>query len=171
MSMLDSFIHGEALTEILIEGHNPYARQTLTAEAAEALRKHIQAPDSLLAYVCGREVRSGSGVFAVTQSKFLVYHAARKAVTSLEPSQISHFEAVRGRYGHTVRVHAQGKTYSMYGADKSLASAMHEALVDRGVHSAFEDKAPRGTLWAAYSGPFPSAENCLADARQRLSVA
>jgi hypothetical protein len=171
MSMLDSLIHGEALSEILMEGHNPYARQKLTAEAADALRQHIHAPDSLLAYVCGREVLSGAGVFAVTSSKFLVYHGAKKTVTAVELNQISHFEAVRGKYGHTVRVHAQGRTHAMFGVDKAMAAAMHQALVDKGISSAFEDKAPRGTLWEAYSGPLPSAEICLADARQRLSAA
>jgi hypothetical protein len=171
MSLLDSFIHGDALTQILIEGHNPYARQKLDTAAADALRQHVHAPDSLLAYVCGREVMSGTGVFAVTEGKLLVYRSATHGVTPFALAQISQVEAVLGKYGHTVRVHAQGRTYALYGTDKSLAQALHEALVAKGVASTFEDKAPRGTLWAAYSGPQPTAENCLADARQRLLAA
>jgi hypothetical protein len=170
MSLLDSFIHGNALTEILIEGHNPCARLKLSTEAADALRQHIHAPDTLLAFVAGREVMSGAGIWAVTQGKFLIHHQAAQTVTALDLSQITLFEAVRGKYGHTVRVSAQGKNWAMYGADKDLAENMHQALSARGIRANFEDKPPRGTLWAAYSGPLPSPEHCLSDARQRLAV-
>ena len=47
MSMLDTFIHGDALTEIFIEGHNPYARQQLSTQATDALRQHIHAAHDL----------------------------------------------------------------------------------------------------------------------------
>jgi hypothetical protein len=59
----------------------------------------------------------------------------------------------------------------MYGVDKSLAGAMHQALLARGITSSFEDTSPRGTLWNAYSGPHPSVDDCLLDARQRLLAA
>ena len=169
--MLNSLLHGAALTEFLIEGHNPYARQKLNTQAADALRQHIHSPDSLLAYVCGREVMAGAGVFVLTQNKFLVYHGATGTVSAMALKQIGQAQAVRGKYGHTVRVHTENRTYAMYGADKSLAGAMHQALLAQGVASAFEDEAPRGTLWAAYSGPHPSADDCLLDARQRLLAA
>lgn len=171
MSLLDSFLHGDALTEILIEGHNPHARQKLNTAAADALRQHVNAPDALLAYVCGREVMSGAGVFAVTQSQLLVYHGVTHTVTPIALNQVRQVEAVRGKYGHTVRVHAQGRSYALFGVDKELADAMHQALTGQGVQSTFEDKPPRGTVWAAYSGPHPSAQSCLADARQRLMAA
>lgn len=171
MSLLDSFIHGNALTEIFIENHNPHARQKLSTEAADALRQHIHAPDSLMAYAMGREVMSGSGVWAVTSSKFLILHGVTQTVTALDLGQITRFEAVRGKYGHTVRVSAQGRNWAMYGTDKDLAGALHRALSACGIASSFEDKPPRGTLWQAYSGPHPSAEQCLDDARQRLMAA
>ena len=170
MSMLDTFIHGDALTEIFIEGHNPYARQKLSTQATDALRQHIHAPDTLQAYVCGREVMSGAGVWALTANQFLIHHTVTSTVTAMALSQITRFEAVRGKYGHTVRLSAQGRTWAMYGADKDLAGAMHQALAAQGISSTFEDKPPRGTLWAAYSGPHPSADQCLSDARQRLAA-
>jgi hypothetical protein len=169
--MLKSLIHGAALTELLIEGHNPYARQKLNTETADALRQHIHAPDTLLAYVCGREVLAGAGVFALTQEKFLAYHAATGTVSTVAINQIGQAQAVRGKYGHTVRIHTEARTYAMYGVDKSLAGAMHQALLARGIASTFEDKSPRGTLWSAYSGPHPSVDDCLLDARQRLLAA
>ena len=85
--------------------------------------------------------------------------------------EVSHFEAVRGRYGHTVRLDVQGRRYSLYGVDAELARGMHQAFQALGVASQFEDKPARGTLWAAYSGRHPSAEDCLTDARLRLLAA
>ena len=114
---------------------------------------------------------AGAGVFVLTQNKFLVYHGATGTVSATALKQIGQAQAVRGKYGHTVRVHTENRTYAMYGADKSLAGAMHQALLTQGVASAFEDEAPRGTLWAAYSGPHPSVDDCLLDARQRLLAA
>ena len=169
--MLNSFIHGAALTEILIEGHNPYARQKLSAETVDALRQHIHVSDSLQAYVCGREVMSGAGVFALTQDKVLIYHGATRTVTPIGLTQVSQVEAVRGKYGHSVRIYTSDRNYALYGTDKSLAEALHQALRLKGIQSSFEDKPPRGTLWTAFSGPHPSAEDCLADARQRLTLA
>ena len=125
----------------------------------------------MLAYVCGREVLAGAGVLAATDNKFLVYHGMTRAVTTLELKQITGFEAVRGKYGHTVRIHTEGRSFCLYGADRSLAAAMHEALQAKGISTSFEDLAPRGTLWEAYSGPHPSAQECLLDARQRLLAA
>ena len=169
MSMLDTFIHGDALTEIFIEGHNPDARQKLGTPSIDALSQHIHASDTLQAYVCGREVMSGSGVWAVTQSQLLIHHSVTQTVTAVALNQITRFEAVRGKYGHTVRISTPDRNWAMYGVDKDLAGAMHQALAAQGISSTFEDKPPRGTLWAAYSGPHPSADQCLSDARQRLA--
>jgi len=110
-------------------------------------------------------------VWAVTENQVLIRNAHRQSLARIAVSQITHFEAVRGRYGHTVRLLAQGREYSMYGVDAELAQGMHRALESLGVASTFEDKPPRGTLWAAYSGPLPSADDCLLDARQRLLAA
>lgn len=171
MSFLNSFIHGDKLTEFLIEGHNPEARQKLASADVDALRQHMQTGEALRAYVSGRVVMSGRGVWAVTENQVLIRNAHRHSLARIEVSQITHFEAVRGRYGHTVRLLAQGRQYSMYGVDAELAHGMHDALQSLGVASTFEDKPARGTLWAAYSGPLPSADDCLLDARQRLLAA
>lgn len=170
MSLLDSFIHGDALSQIMMEGHNPHARQKLDTPVADALRQHIHAPDTLLAYVCGREVMAGAAVWALTRQQLLVVHGKPQAVTRLDLKQIQGFEAVRGKYGHTLRVHTADRTRSIYGADRELAQAMHQALLDAGVSSRFDARAPLGTMWAAYSGPHPSVDQCLSDARQRLAV-
>lgn len=171
MSFLNSFIHGDKLTEFLIEGHNPQARQKLLTADVDALRQQMQTGEVLRAYVSGRVVMSGRGVWAVTERHVLIHQASQDGVTRVAVGEVSSFEAVRGRYGHTVRLDVQGRQYSLYGVDADLARGMHQAMQALGVRSAFEDKPARGTLWAAYSGPHPSAEDCLADARQRLLAA
>lgn len=171
MSFLNSFIHGDKLTEFLIEGHNPDARQKLPTADVDALRQQMQTGEVLRAYVAGRVVMSGRGVWAVTEKHVLIRNAVRQSLARIAVSDITKFEAVRGRYGHTVRLLAQGREHSLYGVDAELAKGMHQALVSLGVTSSFEDKPPRGTLWAAYPSPQPSAADCLIDAKQRLLAA
>lgn len=171
MTFLNSFIHGDKLTEFLIEGHNPDARQKLSTSDVDALRQQMQTGEALQAYAIGRVVMSGRGVWAVSAQHVLLLNAALQGVTRIEARQIERFEAVRGRYGHTVRLSAQGREHSMYGVDAELARGIHQAMQAMGVSSQFEDKPARGTIWAAYSGPHPSAQDCLSDARQRLLAA
>ena len=171
MSLFNSFIHGEKLSEFLIEGHNPDARVQLPTADVDALRQHMTPGDALRAYVSGRVVMSGRGVWVMTDQQMLTLDVAQHRVTRMDVRQIERFEAVRGRYGHTVRLTAQGSTQSLYGVDAELARAMHQSLQATGVSSDFEDKPARGTIWAAFSGPHLSAEDCLNDARQRLLAA
>ena len=170
MSLFNSFIHGDKLTEFLIEGHNPDARLTLSSADVDALRQHMQAGEVLKAYVTGRIVMSGPGVWAVTDQQVLIRDAYKKTVTRLAVRSIDHVEAVRGRFGHTVRLSAEGRQYSMYGVDADLVLVVHQSLQSQGVASTFEDKPARSQLWMAYSGPHLSAQECLADARQRLAA-
>ncbi|MEY2660753.1 MAG: hypothetical protein RLZZ123_1925, partial [Pseudomonadota bacterium] len=62
MTFLNSFIHGDKLTEFLIEGHNPDARQKLSTSDVDALRQQMQTGEALQAYAIGRVVMSGRGV-------------------------------------------------------------------------------------------------------------
>ncbi len=171
MSFLISFIHGDKLTEFLIEGHNPDARQKLLTADVDALRQHTNTGEILKSFVVGRIVNSGRGVWVLNEKCILVRNATRQGVERIELASIEHFETVRGRYGHTVRLMVQGHQYSMYGVDAGLAKEMHSALSSAGVISSFEDKPARGTLWTAFSGHLPSVEDCLIDARQRLLAA
>ncbi len=168
MSFINSFIHGHKLLEFLIEGHNPDARLKLSTDDVDALRQKMQTGEALRAYLLGRVVNSGRGVWVVTDSYVLIRNVIENSVTRIDRVQVDHFEAVRGRYGHTVRLIAQDRQHSLYGADAEFARNMHQAFESLGVASSFEDKPARGTLWAAYSGPHPSAQDSLTDARQRL---
>lgn len=171
MSFFNSFIHGNKLAEFLIEGHNPDARLKLSTEDVDALRQHMQTGEALRAYVLGRVVSSGGGVWTVTERQVLIRHAVERTVKRIHQEQIRQAEAVRGRYGHTVRLLTHDRQYSMYGVDAGLAKSLHRAFLALGVPTSFEDQPARGTLWSAYSGPHPSVEDCLADAKQRLLAA
>ena len=59
MAWFDSFIHGEALTEIFLEGHNPYAHLKLEAADLDAIRQQVRVSETLLGYVTGRVVGAG----------------------------------------------------------------------------------------------------------------
>ena len=69
MSFFNSFIHGDKLTEFMIEGHNPDARQKLSTTDVDALRQAMRTGEALRAYVLGRVVMSGRGVWAMTEDR------------------------------------------------------------------------------------------------------
>ncbi len=168
MNFLNSFIHGEALTEILMEGHNPYALQKLETADVDALRQAMQTGEALQAYVIGRVVMSGRGVWAVTERSFLLRNVRQQGVHAIALDQVQDFEAVRGRFGHTVRLNAQGRQWSLYGVDCELARALHQALQARGIASRFEDKPAVSPFWRSTEA---AAQDCLQGARQRRQAA
>lgn len=168
MSFFHSFLQGAKLTEFLIEGHNPDARLKLSTADVDALRQHMKTGEALKAFVTGRIVGSGAGVWVVTEHQVLLRNTALESVACVKASDINHFEAILGRYGHTVRLSAQGRQFSMYGVDAELAREMHQSLQALGVRSAFEDKPPLNKNWIAYSDSDANVQDCLIDARQRL---
>ncbi len=168
MNFLNSFIHGEALTEILMEGHNPNALQKLETADVDALRQAMHTGEALQAYLIGRIVMSGRGVWAVTGRSVLLRNARQQGVHAIPVEQVQGFEAVRGRFGHTVRLNAEGRQWSLYGVDVELARAVHQALLARGVASQFEDKPSDSPFWRTSEA---QAQDCLQDARGRLQAA
>lgn len=168
MNFLNSLIHGDALTEILMEGHNPYALQKLDTADVDALRQAMQTGDTLQGYVIGRIVMSGRGVWAVTERCVLLRNASQTGVHTIALDQVQHFEAVRGRFGHTVRLSAQGRQWSLYGVDRELTRSLHLAFQARGIASQFEDKPADSPFWRSSEA---AARDCLQDARGRLQPA
>lgn len=170
MGFFSKFIHNEALAEILLEGHNPYALQKLDTADLDAMRQKLHSSDSLQAYVTGRIVNGGRGVWALTGQAVLVRDPALRFVQRIELSEVASFEAERGRFGHSVRLQAQGRRWSLFGVDKELAGIMHQAFVASGVTSSFEDKPARSYAWRT-PAPVGWASDCVSDARRRLSLA
>lgn len=171
MNFLNSFIHGEALAEILMEGHNPYARHKLETADVDALRQQMRVGDVLQGYALGRIVMSGRGVWAVTGQSVLLRNARQQGVEAIALDQVEGFEAVRGRFGHTVRLRARGRGWSLYGVDRELARSLHLAFQARGIASAFADQPALSGVWEATLAAGPDAQDCLQDARSRLQAA
>ncbi len=168
MNFLNSFIHGEALTEILMEGHNPYALQKLETADVDALRQAMRTGEALAGYVIGRIVMSGRGVWAVTDRSVLLRNVRQQGVHVVPIEQVQGFEAVRGRFGHTVRLNAEGRQWSLYGVERELARTLHQAFQARGIPSQFEDKPADSAFWRSSEA---AAQDCLQDARGRLQAA
>lgn len=170
MGFFTSFIHNEALAEILIEGHNPYAQQKLDAADLDALRQHLHTSDEFRAYVIGRIVGGGRGVWALSGKALLILDATRRTVQRVDLQQVQSFEAERGRFGHSVRLQAQGQGWSLYGVDRQFAGLMHQGLQASGVASRFDDRPARSPVWRE-PAPAGWVADCLGDAQRRLAMA
>ena len=83
MNFLNSFLHGDAVAQILMEGHNPYALQKLETADVDALRQGMHSAEALQAYVTGRIVLSGRGVWAVTDRAVLLRNASQQGVQAI----------------------------------------------------------------------------------------
>jgi hypothetical protein len=168
MQFLNSLIQGHKLIEFLIEGRNPYARSKLMTSDVDALRQHMTTGEALKAFVTGRIVGSGPGVWVATEKNLLIRNSLNNTVISIPYSDVGTFEALTGKYGHTVRLLVQGSKYSMYGVDADLAQALYKSLKPLVAHCAFEDVPSVSKHLHAYTDLALSVDDCLADARQRL---
>ena len=129
MAWLDFLKNGNELSELLIEGHNPYGAQLLKQADVDQMRDHIQPGERVLGYVLGRVVLAGRGLWLLTDQNLLisendsgnlVHHFALKDITQAE--------CVKGKYGYTLRVTAAGQQRSVYGASSHLAAVFYRAL-------------------------------------------
>lgn len=170
MSLLDTFLHGNALTEIFIEGHNPYALQKLPSADLDALRQQMHSTESVQAYAIGRIVGAGRGVWVVTDQAAYLQRGGRHEFERVPLREVRSFEAERGRFGHVVRLHAEDRSWSLFGVDRDLAGHLHQALDSRGLARPFDDR-PARTHWWRDSAPEGWAADCLRDLQLRLRPA
>lgn len=168
MGFFTSFIHNDALAAILAEGHNPEALQKLDSADLQALRQKLHGGEALGAYLIGRIVGGGRGVWAVGGQALLLLDPALQGAQRIEAGQVQSFEAERGRYGHTVRLRADGRSWSLYGVDRGLAELMHQALQAAGVSSRFDARPIHSPWWRTHADAGRAAE-CVGDARRRLA--
>jgi hypothetical protein len=154
---------------MFLEGHNPSARDKLSESDVDAMRQKLQTSETLLAYAVGRIVGAGQGVWLLTGQAVVLRNSGRKGAERLSLNQVSHFESVRGRFGHVVRLKAQGRALSLYGVDRELAAAMHSGFSGLSVPSSHEDKEARSWFWRETTTP-NWTQDCLIDAKRRLSL-
>lgn len=129
MAWLDFLKNGNELSELLIEGNNPYGAQLLKQADVDQMRNHIQADERVLGYVLGRVVLSGRGLWLLTDRQLLVSeNDSGTLVHHFALKDISEAECVKGKYGYTLRVTAAGQQRSVYGASSHLAAVFYRAL-------------------------------------------
>jgi hypothetical protein len=170
MRWLNSLINGPAVVEIFLEGHNPYAHQKLDAGDVDALRQAMQPNETLQCYAIGRIVGAGRGVWAVTEQAVLLYEDGRQGVTRIALDQVQTAQAVRGRFGHVLRLHTSGGAHSLFGVARELAAGLHQALAARAIASQYDDAQAHSRHWRD-DAPEGWLQDCLSDARQRLAPA
>lgn len=170
MGLFKHFIQGGALAELLIEGHNPYAHEKLSATDVDALRQQASTSESLQAFASGRIVGAGRGVWVLTNQAVLLRNDSEAGVLRLALSDVRGFEAVRGRYGHTLRLQTADRQWSLFGADRDLAHTLHQALQAAGIRCHFDDRGARSAAWRD-AAPAGWAQECLNDLRSRLAMA
>jgi len=129
MAWLDCMKNGNELSELLIEGQNPYGAQPLKPADLDQMRQHIQPGEQVLAYVLGRVVLAGRGLWLLTDRQLLISeNDTDTQVHSIALKDITHAECVKGKYGYTLRVTAADQQRSVYGASAHLAAVFYRAL-------------------------------------------
>lgn len=129
MNFLNSFKFGNELMEILIEGTNPGAVKLLTAADTDTIRDELALGEKLTAYVVGRVVGSGRGVWVLSDGAVLLRgHGVSKATTRIRLADVTHAECEKGKYGHTLRLEAAGRKFSLYGTAPTLAISFFRIL-------------------------------------------
>lgn len=129
MAWLDFVKNGNELSELLIEGSNPYGASLLKQTDVDQLRDHLQPDERVLGYVLGRVVLAGRGLWLLTDRNLLISeNDTGTLVHHFALQDISHAECVKGKYGYTLRVTAAGQQRSVYGASAHMAAVFYRAL-------------------------------------------
>jgi hypothetical protein len=131
--------HNE-LVAMLLDGDNPHAMRKLPQGDVELLRNQLARDERIRAYVIGRVVGAGRGVWVLTdRSLIALFSVGRVKVRKLELSSLETVESERGHYGQTLRVRLAGQALSLYGCDTTYAELAARALSAR--HPGADDKA------------------------------
>ncbi len=129
MAWLDFLKNGNELTELLIEGNNPYGANLLKDSDVEQLIQHVPSADQVEAYVLGRVVKAGRGFWLLTSQHLLISEQDNDAHVHVLPlSQITKAECAKGKYGYTLRVIAAGQPFSVYGTSAQLSAVFYQKL-------------------------------------------
>ena len=139
MAWMDVLKNGNELSELLIEGGNPYGASLLKHSDVDLMRNHLRPGERVLAYVLGRVVFLGRGFWLLSDQQLLISEDdKRSAVHAIELKDITSAQCVKGKYGYTLRVTAAGQTRSVYGAAAHMAAVFYQALGRQTVCSPIE---------------------------------
>ena len=129
MAWLDFLKNGNELSELLIEGNNPYGARLLNATDVAEMARHVQSHEQVQAYVLGRVAMVGRGLWVLTSDRLLISEQDNSPeVQAFSWRQLSEGECQKGKYGYTLRVTAGGKRFSVYGTCAHMAAMFYEKL-------------------------------------------
>ena len=129
MNLSDYLRSHNELIEMLIEGGNPHAVRKLPQDEVELLRDQLARDERIRAYVSGRVVGAGRGVWVLTDRSLIALSAGGPVrVRKLALQALEAAECDRGRYGQTLRLRFAGQTLSLYGCDATYAALAARTL-------------------------------------------
>ncbi|WP_291011539.1 hypothetical protein [Hydrogenophaga sp.] len=129
MSLSEYLRSHTELIEMLIEGDNPHALAKLSHDDVERLRNQLDREERIRAYVSGRVVGAGRGLWVLTEHSLIVLASGGPVrVRKLSLAALTRVEAERGRYGQTLRVRIDGQTHGLYGCDTTYAALAARVL-------------------------------------------
>jgi hypothetical protein len=115
--------------EILLEGLNPYADGPLTEPEQARLRGLLHAGETPAAFVRGRVVRAGAGLWVLTAQRLLLLQDGRRPkVDELPRAAVPPLTVQRGRYGSTLVLEGGGQRHAIFGAEPDAARAFANQL-------------------------------------------
>lgn len=121
--------------EILLEGRNPYADAAITGRLADAVRAALRDGEALTAFVRGRIVGAGAGLWVLTDRRLLAFDpAGRVPVRDLGVEGVEALDVEAGRYGSTVGLTLRGRRAALFACHPGLASSFARALVAQRPH-------------------------------------
>lgn len=129
MAWLDFLKNGNELAELLIEGNNPYGDRLLQSNDIDQMSGHIQPSEQVQAYVLGRVVMAGRGLWLLTDQHLLISEQENSdQVRAVPLSQVTDAECLKGKYGFTLRATVAGQRFSIYGTSPNMAAMFYERL-------------------------------------------
>jgi hypothetical protein len=129
MAWLDFLKNGNELTELLIEGNNPYGASLLKPADVAQMKPRLQPAEQVRAYVLGRVAMAGRGLWLLTDQHLLISENDNTPeVHVLNLNQLSDVECLKGKYGYTLRASAGGQRFSVYGTSPQLAAQFYQRL-------------------------------------------
>jgi hypothetical protein len=128
------FKNGNELSELLIEGDNPYGARQLAPSDVSQIKPHLQASEHVIAYVLGRVALAGRGLWVLTDQHLMVSsHDSDAQVQRIKLSEISTMACVKGKYGFTLRATVGADQLSVYGASPHMAAMFYREAAQRSI--------------------------------------
>ncbi len=129
MAWLDFLKNGNELSELLIEGNNPYGARQLAASDVDLIKPHLQPNEHVIAYVLGRVALAGRGLWVLTDQHLLVSnHDNDPQVQRITLRELSNLACVKGKYGYTLRATVAQQQLSVYGTSAHMAAMFYREI-------------------------------------------